>query len=210
MSKLKPISTVCRSSPRTHRWRAACASASWTGSTGSATASPPRRSCALYGVSRMTVRRAVTQLVQDGAVFTENGRGTFVKAPELGAATFDLSSLRRLVDDAATTVKIIVARIVPPSPRVCRKLALDTELPVVAIKRVLSSAGEPVFYHSEYLVFDPRRPLVEAEYGVTALRDLLANAGSRASSTAASTCMPPPSRRPRPRTSAKSRVCRRG
>ena len=132
--------------------------------------------CAMYGVSRMTVRRAVTLLVQDGVVFTENGRGTFVRAPELGAATFDLSSLRRLVDDAATTVKISEARIVPPSPRVCRKLAVDAGSPVVAIKRILSSAGKPVFYHSEYLVFDPRRPLVEAEYGVTALRDLLANA----------------------------------
>ncbi len=134
--------------------------------------------CALYGVSRMTVRRAVTLLAQEGVVFTENGRGTFVRAPGIGTATFDLASLRRLVGDAATTVKIIEARIVPPSPRVCRKLALDAESPVVAIKRVLSSAGEPVFYHSEYLVFDPRRPLVEAEYGVTALRDLLANAGN--------------------------------
>jgi DNA-binding GntR family transcriptional regulator len=134
--------------------------------------------CALYGVSRMTVRRAVTLLAQEGVVFTENGRGTFVRAPGIGTATFDLASLRRLVGDAATTVKIIEARIVPPSSRVCRKLALDVESPVVAIKRVLSSAGESVFYHSEYLVFDPRRPLVEAEYGVTALRDLLANAGN--------------------------------
>ena len=133
--------------------------------------------CELYGISRMTARRAVAMLVRAGVVMTENGRGTFVKAPELGAATFDLGSLRRLVDDDATTVKIIAARIVPPSTRVCRKLALDAESPVVVIKRVLSSAGEPVFYHSEYLVFDPRRPLVEAEYGVTALRDLLANAG---------------------------------
>jgi GntR family transcriptional regulator len=133
--------------------------------------------CALYGVSRMTVRRAVTLLVQDGVVFTENGRGTFVRAPGLGAATFDLGSLRRVVDDDATAVKIIEARIVPASSRVCGKLAVDPASPVVAIKRVLSSAGEPVFYHSEYLVFDPRRPLVEAEYGVTALRDLLANAG---------------------------------
>jgi GntR family transcriptional regulator len=133
--------------------------------------------CALWGVSRMTVRRAVKLLARDGVVFTENGRGTFVWAPELGAATFDLGSLRRLVDDAATTVKIIVARIVPPSPRVCRKLALDAESPVVAIKRVLSSAGEPVFYHSEYLVFDPARPLVEAELGVTALQDLFSGAG---------------------------------
>jgi GntR family transcriptional regulator len=134
--------------------------------------------CAMYGVSRMTVRRAVTLLAQDGVVLTENGRGTFVRAPGLGAATFDLGSLRRLVDDDATTVKIGEARIVPSSPRVSRKLAVDPESPVVAIKRILSSAGEPVFYHSEYLVFDPRRPLVEAEYGVTALRDLLANAGT--------------------------------
>lgn len=133
--------------------------------------------CASYGVSRMTVRRAVTLLARDGVAFTENGRGTFVKAPELGTATFDLGSLRRLVDDAATTVKISEARIVPAASRVCRKLSVGPESPVVAIKRIVSSHGEPVFYHSEYLVFDPRRPLVEAEYGVTALRDLLANAG---------------------------------
>jgi GntR family transcriptional regulator len=133
--------------------------------------------CAMYGVSRMTARRAVTLLAKDGVVFTENGRGTFVKAPELGAATFDLGSLRRLVDDDATTVKIGEARIVPASPLVCRKLVVDAGSPVVAIKRIVSSAGVPVFFHTEFLVFDPRRPLVEAEYGVTALRDLLANAG---------------------------------
>ena len=31
--------------------------------------------CELYGVSRMTARRAVALLVRDGVVMTENGRG---------------------------------------------------------------------------------------------------------------------------------------
>jgi GntR family transcriptional regulator len=120
----------------------------------------------------MTVRRAVTLLVQEEVATTEQGRGTFVKAPELGAATFDLSDLQRYLDDAATKVRILEARIVSPSPRVSDKLAVDREGRVIAIKRLLSTGDEPVFYHSEYLVFDPRRPLVEAELGVTALRDL--------------------------------------
>jgi DNA-binding GntR family transcriptional regulator len=133
--------------------------------------------CEAYGVSPMTVRRAVTQLVREEVAITEQGRGTFVKSPELGAATFDLSDLRRYLDDAGTEVRIIEARIVSPSARVSSKLAVDAEARVIAIKRLLSSDGEPVFYHSEYLVFDPKRPLVEAELGVTALQDLFSGAG---------------------------------
>jgi len=133
--------------------------------------------CEAYRVSPMTVRRAVTLLIQEEVATTEQGRGTFVKSPELGAATFDLGDLRRYLVDAGTEVRILEARIVSPSPRVSSKLAVDAGSRVIAIKRLLSSNGEPVFYHSEYLVFDPRRPLVEAELGVTALRDLFSGAG---------------------------------
>ena len=133
--------------------------------------------CEAYRVSPMTVRRAVTLLVQEEVATTEQGRGTFVKSPELGGATFDLRDLRRYIDDASTDVRIIEARIVSASPGVCSKLAVYEDSRVIAIKRILSSDGEPVFYHSEYLVFDPMRPLVEAELGVTALQDLFSGAG---------------------------------
>ena len=73
--------------------------------------------------------------------------------------------------------QILEARIVSASLRVADKLAVAEGERVISIKRLLLTGEEPVFYHSEYLAFDPRRPLVEAEYGVTALRDLLANAG---------------------------------
>ena len=133
--------------------------------------------CETYGVSPMTVRRAVTLLVQEEVATTEQGRGTFVKSPELGAATFDLSDLRRYLADPDIAVRILEARIVSPSPRVCDKLAATAGGRVIVIKRLLSRGAEAIFYHSEYLVFDPRRPLVEAELGVTSLNDLFSGSG---------------------------------
>ena len=43
---------------------------------------------------------------------------------------------------------------------------------VVSIRRLLQRGDEPLFYHRESLIYDPRRPTVEAELGVTALRDM--------------------------------------
>jgi DNA-binding GntR family transcriptional regulator len=133
--------------------------------------------CEAYGVSPMTVRRAVTRLVREEVAATEQGRGTFVKAPQLSAAAFDLGDLRRYLGDPAISVRILEARIVSPTARVCAKLAAHPHDRVIAIKRLLCDGEEPIFYHSEYLVFDPARPLVEAELGVLALRDLFSGAG---------------------------------
>ncbi len=111
----------------------------------------------------MTVRRAVTQLIQEEVAYAEQGRGTFVKTPQLDSATFDLGDLRRYLADPDIAARIVEARIVTPSTRVRDKLKVDADDRVIAIKRLLCRGEEAVFYHSEYLIFDPARPLVEAE-----------------------------------------------
>jgi DNA-binding GntR family transcriptional regulator len=129
--------------------------------------------CATYGVSRMTVRRAFQELTREDVIEAEHGRGTFVKLPQLGAATFDLAELRRYLADPGIEAQIVEAHTIsPPPPRVCRKLSVDTNGRVVSIKRLLRRGNEVLFYHTEYLVFDPARPLVEAELSVTALQGL--------------------------------------
>ena len=128
--------------------------------------------CEAYGVSPMTVRRAVMQLVQEEVAYAEQGRGTFVKTPQLDSATFDLGDLRRYLADPDIAARVVEARIVTPSARVRDKLKVDADDHVIAIKRLLCRGEEAVFYHSEYLIFDPARPLVEAELGVTSLNDL--------------------------------------
>ena len=52
---------------------------------------------------------------------------------------------------------------------------------MISIRRLLQRGDEPLFYHRESLVYDPSTPTVEAELGVTALRDLFeGGSGSRA------------------------------
>lgn len=125
-----------------------------------------------HGVSPMTVRRAINLLLDQGAVSTTRGRGTFVRPPSLATASFDLTVFRDLLDDDDVTVRVLEARVIPAGKRAAMNLALTPGSPVVSIRRRLQRGDEIFFYHRESLVYDPRRPTVEAELGVTALRGL--------------------------------------
>ncbi|MBN1180445.1 MAG: GntR family transcriptional regulator [Anaerolineae bacterium] len=135
--------------------------------------------CEQYGVSPMTVRRVINILVEQGAVVAEQGRGTFVKPIELGTAAFHLDELQRLFQGEETTVKLLEARIVSASERTARKLLLEVGQRTVFIRRLISHDESPVLYHREHVIYDPTRPIVEAEMEVTALRGLF-NGGSEA------------------------------
>jgi len=133
--------------------------------------------CQLYCVSPMTVRRAINILVDQGVISTAQGSGTFVKAVDLGAAPFDLQDLQTLFGDRQTSVKLLEARIALADERIARKLAITAGKRIIYLRRLLCRKGEPTFYHREYLVYDPTRPLVEAEMEVTSLQGLFNGSG---------------------------------
>lgn len=136
------------------------------------------RLCESYQVSPMTVRRTINLLAEEGVVSAIQGRGTFVKPLELGRAAFGLQELQDLFDDPAMAVKLLDARIISADERTARKLNLAVGDKAIYIRRLLSIEGDPAFYHREYLVYDPTRPIVEAETEVTALRGLFDGTGS--------------------------------
>ena len=133
--------------------------------------------CARYKVSPMTVRRAINILADQGVVNTAQGRGTFVKPLELGAATFHLRELQSFFGDDETAVRILEARIVSANERAARKLSISIGTRVIYIRRLLSRAQEPFLYHREYLIYDPTRPIVETEMEVTSLQGLFDGTG---------------------------------
>ncbi len=128
--------------------------------------------CAAYDVSPMTVRRAIGMLLDQGAVSTTRGRGTFVQPLRLAKATFDLSEFHDLLADEAVTARMVEVRVLPAGPRAAANLGIPDGTRVVSIRRILQRSDEPLIYHRESLVYDPTRPIVEAELDVTALRDM--------------------------------------
>jgi len=133
--------------------------------------------CRRYGISPMTVRRSINLLADQDVVNTVQGRGTFVKPLELSTASFDLKNLQDLFSNgSATDIKLLDVRVVSADERAARKLAIAEGDPTIYIRRLFTRDGQPVFYHRAYLIYDPTRPIVEAEMDVTSLQGLFAYA----------------------------------
>ena len=132
----------------------------------------------LYHVSPMTVRRAINILLDQGLVTTAQGRGTFVKGPDISEAVFQLHGLKEyIIQPDRARVSLLEARVVPATERVARKLNIDRNKWVVYIRRLLMEQAMPISYHREYLIYDPRRPIVEGELEVTSLEGLIRGNG---------------------------------
>lgn len=135
--------------------------------------------CRTYGISPMTVRRSINLLSDQGVVSTAQGRGTFVRPLELGTAVFDLQELQDLFqNEVDTSVRLLDVRVVSADERMARKLDLCEGDNAIYIRRLFTRQGQPIFYHRAYLIYDPTRPIVEAEMDVTSLQGLFANAGN--------------------------------
>jgi GntR family transcriptional regulator len=133
--------------------------------------------CRRYGISPMTVRRSINLLYDQGVVNTAQGRGTFVKSLELVTANFDLGELRDLfLNSEEPNVQLLDTRIISADERTARKLELAEGDPTIYIRRLFTSENNPIFYHRAYLIFDPSRPILEAEMDVTSLQGLFTSA----------------------------------
>ncbi len=106
--------------------------------------------CAEYGVSRITLRRAVEGLVADGHLVREQGRGTYVTRPAT-RQEYRESFVHRIAgfnsvmteQGAQVGTKVLTQRIVAPPAAVAVELSLDVTDDVVEIVRLRTLDGAP-------------------------------------------------------------------
>ena len=115
-----------------------------------------------FQVSRITVRRAVQNLVNRGLLEIRRGLGTFVLSPRIEA---DLTKLTGFVEDMnaagrKATARVISQGVVPASARVAECLQLGKGTKVMQIKRVRIADGTPLSLDETYLPLALGRQIV--------------------------------------------------
>jgi GntR family transcriptional regulator len=111
----------------------------------------------LYNLSRTTIREAIDNLVQQGYLYREHGRGTFVSPQKLQKGWMELTSFSEdLLKRGIQPGQIIrsVERIVP-SPRILQRLELSPGSFVFRIERVRLGDGTPIGLQTSYLSLRP-------------------------------------------------------
>ncbi|MBP0494473.1 GntR family transcriptional regulator [Pararoseomonas indoligenes] len=106
-----------------------------------------------YGLSRITVRQAVTSLVDEGLLHRQQGRGTFVRLARREAPLQKPGHFLASAFDEASSGKMRVhaAETVPAPNWVASRLGIAADAPVHKLRRVLDRDGGPVAIRTSFV-----------------------------------------------------------
>jgi GntR family transcriptional regulator len=138
---------------------------------------PELELCQTYQMSRGTVRQAVQLLVDEGLLWREQGRGTFVRTPLARSQHFSLSSFNdeMVRQNRQPSTRVLVMEKMPASPTVANRLDLDPDTPVFHIQRLRLADGQPVALETRYLAQSLCPDLLNEDLNTQSLHGLFVN-----------------------------------
>jgi GntR family transcriptional regulator len=130
---------------------------------------------ARFEVSRITIRRAIQNLVGRGLVEIRRGKGTFVTPPKM---TQELTELSGFVEDMHAlgrkpTARVISKEVVTADTTVASHLALTKGERVVRIRRVRLADGVPLSFDETFLPLEIGKKIITNNLKVEPIFSLL-------------------------------------
>lgn len=128
-----------------------------------------------YQVSRITVRRALSDLAEEGYLVRKPGRGTFVRRLMIDHGLDVLLSFteQTKAHGKEPSSKVLVLRAEKPSVEVRESLALGKESRVILIKRVRMADCEPVALEWLYLPQPLCAPMMDRDWSHSSVVEFL-------------------------------------
>lgn len=135
-----------------------------------------------YGVSQITVRRALQDMATEGYISRQPGRGTFVLEPKIQLRSEKLGHLPSYLADRGLqyTARVLQQQTIAATEEVAERLGVKEGHRVLFVQKIVCTDGEPLavtegYYHlgedysfsTQELESDTLHGILERKYGIT-------------------------------------------
>jgi GntR family transcriptional regulator len=130
--------------------------------------------CKTYEVSKATVRLAILELVRQGYLMRQQGKGTFVCKRVIPEGLSMSTSFKEMMLDAGVdfSTEVLAQTIMMPTDDLDAKLDIREDQHIIYIKRLFSVENEPILLQEVFIPRDVCPPLLEEDVVKNSLFEL--------------------------------------
>lgn len=131
------------------------------------------------GASRMTIRRGIQDLIEEGVLYRRRGVGTFIAHRHIDR---DHNRLTGYIESAAVegfvpSIQVLTREITGATHLVARSLNLREDEPVFRVRTLRLADGEPLAVHDEHVPYKLYPDLLDDDIETRQLWELLSEQG---------------------------------
>jgi GntR family transcriptional regulator, frlABCD operon transcriptional regulator len=108
--------------------------------------------CEIYQVSRITTRRAILDLVEEGVLKRQQGKGTFVTEKKINRELISFSGFSQFIEQMGKVPKnqILSSKVINASELIAKKLKIKEDGPVLQFHRLHFMDNSPMVIETGY------------------------------------------------------------
>lgn len=127
-----------------------------------------------FNTSRMTVRKALLKLINEGYIYSIPGKGYFVKKKEFNNYLLHYNEME-MYGEGSQEIRLLSVDIIKPNVDLAFNLRIQQNKRVVAIKRLLFIDSNEAIYDEKYIPYYSGIPIVEDEIHFSSFPEIISN-----------------------------------